>query len=177
MGFFKKEKPNIDKGLLFRIAKEAGVDLEKEFCIVGIRARDNKRAIYDDAIFIVSKNLCKSFTANCDPGAYKKGIANLKAGNWLYKIGIHGLSKPKFLQYTALAQADVVTVARDEKGLDTGLFGINIHKGGYNSVSSLGCQTIHPSQWKEFIETVKNCTARYKQKTIRYALRDVIDDN
>lgn len=130
----------------------------------------NDRGIYDDAIFIVSPDCFISFNANCDPGAYRKHIANLKSGVWRYRLGIHGLSKPKFLQYTALVQAGKVTVRRDQEGDDTGYFGINIHKGGYNTVSSLGCQTIYPSQWPSFIETIKSQLKRHGQSTLPYIL-------
>lgn len=130
----------------------------------------NDRGIYDDAIAIVSPRGVVTFNANTDPAKYKKGIANLNKGTWLYKIGIHGLSKPKALQYTALVQADKVTVHRDEQGNDTGWFGINIHKGGANSVSSIGCQTIPPSQWEAFISLVKSLMKEYGQKTIEYCL-------
>lgn len=148
-------------------------------CLVGVRGyyKDsmgkpgvNDRKIYDDAIFLVGPDLFVSFNANCDPGAYRKGIANLCTGVWRYKLGIHGLSKPKVLQYEALVQAASVTVRRDEQGLDKGWFGINIHRGGYNTVSSLGCQTIYPSQWPEFIKQVKTQMSKHNQKTIPYIL-------
>jgi hypothetical protein len=59
---------------------------------------------------------------------------------------------------------------RDNRGEDTGWFGINIHKGGYNSTSSLGCQTIYPTQWQSFINTVYDQLKRYKQTKLPYVL-------
>jgi lysozyme len=130
----------------------------------------NDRGVYDDAMFIVSPDAFISYNANVDPGAYREGIANLKKGVWQYKIGIHGLSKPKHLQYKALVQAGEVTVARDDEGDDTGYFGINIHKGGLGAVNSLGCQTIYPDQWMSFISTVESMMKKYSQKTLEYHL-------
>jgi len=132
----------------------------------------NDRAIYDDAIIVVSQGFAMTFNANTDPSAHRKGIAALKPGVWKYKLGIHGLSKPKEQQYEALVQAAPVTVERDEVGDDTGWFGINIHKGTYNSTSSLGCQTIYPSQWPDFLSIVKEQMHRFSRKTIVYLLID-----
>jgi lysozyme len=135
----------------------------------------NDRRLYDDAIFIVTPERVYSFNANTDPGAFYKGIASLKAGEYLYKIGIHGLSKPKAFQYRALIQAGPVTVARDGVGDDTGFFGINIHRGGILRVSSIGCQTIPPHQWSAFIDTVKNEMIARDMKTIHYVLTENTD--
>ncbi|MFM8758933.1 MAG: hypothetical protein ACKODS_05230 [Methylophilaceae bacterium] len=122
----------------------------------------NDRGIYDDAIFIVDQNNMFSYNANTDPSRFGmnskigKGLANLEAGKYLYKIGIHGLSKEKSKQYEALVQQGKVEVKRDVTGQEEkGFFGINIHKGGFNTTSSEGCQTIHPSQWIEFITMAK----------------------
>jgi lysozyme len=39
---------------------------------------------------------------------------------------------------------------------ETGMFGINIHRGGDTTVSSKGCQTIRPDQYDEFMSKVKS---------------------
>lgn len=131
---------------------------------------ENKRGIYDDCIFIVGPEHFSAYNANVDASAFRDGIANLKNGTWQYKPGIHGLSKPKARQYQAFVQAGKVTVARDARGDDTGWFGINIHRGGTNTTSSLGCQTIPPDQWEAFRGTVMDQLKRAGQKSFRYVL-------
>lgn len=182
MKFIPDSTPRLALGEAERLLKKHGLDPSKQLCLLGVRGYyldtmgkpgENDRAIYDDAIFIVGPQCFQAFNANCDPGAFRKRIANLKAGVWLYKIGIHGLSKPKHLRYKALVQAGDVTVVRDQVGEDTGRFAINIHRGGNTKVSSLGCQTIVPSQWTSFIATVESQMKQHDQKTISYCLTEV----
>lgn len=179
-GFVPPEKPSVSLGWLLRTAHEAGVNVEAESCIIGIRGfynRDsNQRGIYDDAIFLVRPSGVLSFNCNVDPSVHRKGVANLIPGVWLYKRGIHGLSKPKHEQYEALVQAGPVKVKRDGEGLDSGWFGINIHRGGRSGTSSLGCQTIHPDQWNEFFGAVKNTMTIRRQNTIKYILKEMTDE-
>lgn len=132
----------------------------------------NDRGIYDDAMILYHSRIIYPFNANTDPSVARKGIAVLKTGVWLYRIGIHGLNKPKEKQYEALVQADAVTVMRDGIGDDTGWFGINIHRGARASTSSLGCQTIPPMQWDEFIEKTRIAMRQSGSRTIRYLLID-----
>lgn len=176
-GFMPSSKPVLALQDAVKIAQAAGVDLSKEVCLIGMRGffnpGSNQRKIYDDAIFILSDNCFIGYNANSDAGAFRKRIANLKEGVWLYRLGIHGLSKPKILRYEALVQAGQVTVIRDEVGADTGFFGINIHRGGNNSVSSIGCQTIPPKQWDSFISTVRTQLKLHDQKVIKYILKKV----
>ena len=84
------------------------------------------------------------FNFNTDPSIYRKGrgysddtkgVAQLKAGLWWYKRGMHRG------QYLAYVQAGDVTVIRDGNPPyeDTGDFGIHIHIGYDLSTSSLGC--------------------------------------
>ena len=130
----------------------------------------NDRGIYDDAIFLVSPTAYVAFNANTDPSIARPGVAVLRKGLWRYKIGIHGLSKPMWKRYKALVQAAAVIVVRDGGRVDTGYFGINIHKGSRNSTSSLGCQTIWPEQWNSFISLIEQELSRYNQATIPYLL-------
>ena len=148
--------------------------------LVGIRGyyRDsmgevgkNDRGIYDDAIFLVSPNAYATFNANTDPSIRRAGIAVLKPGVHRYRKGKHGLSKPGG-GYPALRPAnpdESLPVTRDGQGDSMGI-AINIHRGGYNSTSSEGCQTIYPSQWESFISLVYSEMDRAGQKTIPYLL-------
>ncbi len=141
----------------------------------------NDRGMYDDAIFIESQYVTAAFNGNTDPSRIKKGtgfnagkgMAVLKPGIWFaHRFDQHNG------KYLALCQrcGDVVVIRDgDPPYEDRGMFGINIHKGGYNTTSSLGCQTIHPSQWESFINLAVDQTKRYygndwRKKTIPYIL-------
>jgi lysozyme len=136
-------------------------------------ATKNDRNIYDDAMIIVSPDHYSTWNANTDPSKFQDNIAVLKAGGpYLYKIGMHGVSGPN--PYEALRQASNVTVVRDGHGEFTdnpqSRFFIDIHRGGYHTTSSLGCQTIHPDQWPEFLKTVKAQMKTFNQDLIPYWL-------
>lgn len=145
----------------------------------------NDTGIYDDALFLVSPSHFSAYNANTDPSKRKpgtgfgrgKGMARLQPGVWLcYRFDQHkGPSTPG---YDAICQrGDKVKVMRDGTPdyADEGMFGINIHKGGRNTTSSEGCQTIHPSQWDAFIVSAQDQARRHfgtawKRTTIPYVL-------
>lgn len=149
--------------------------------LVGIRGyyRDsmgapgqNDRGIYDDAIFLVSPSAYVAFNANTDPSVRRKGIAVLKTGLHRYRKGNHGISHG--LGYPALRPAtpgERLPVTRDGEGDSMGV-AINIHRGGRNTTSSEGCQTIPPGQWDAFINLVYSEMNRYAQRTIPYLLAE-----
>jgi hypothetical protein len=139
----------------------------------------NDRSIYDDALFLVTPNAFAAFNANTDPSAYRaatskrKGMAVLQPGIWpCYQFDTHNGSAP----HPAICQRKgPVTVLRDGGELDTGMFGINIHRGGYRGTSSEGCQTIPPAQWEGVYwlaksEAMRLFGTRWNKETITYVL-------
>lgn len=130
----------------------------------------NDIGLYDDAIFVVSPTVFAAFNANVDPSKETVTMAHLKPGGpYLYKIGMHNMQHP----YEALRQYGRLTVLRDGKEeTDTAEdpFYIDIHKGGYNTTSSLGCQTVPPEQWKNFLYLVKAELKLHNQTIIPYCL-------
>lgn len=130
----------------------------------------NDIGLYDDAICLVTPNGFTAYNANTDPSKHRPGIATLSSGRWLYKVGIHGITRPKHRQYEALVQAAPVTVLRHEREPTTGWYGINIHRGGVYTTGSEGCQTIHPEQWPQFMDDVRAALAETGQRTIPYVL-------
>jgi len=171
-------KPRLSSTDLRKMIQPFHIDRNKyPLVVIGIRGyyrnglgkvNENDRGIYDDALFIDTPQVTASFNANTDPSYVRKGsgkgaskgMATLKPGLWkVHKFGLHRQ------KYLALVQRmGNVTVVRDGTPdyEDTGRdFGINIHKGGLNSTSSEGCQTIYPAQWDSFITLAKDQAMRY----------------
>lgn len=185
-------KPRLSYGRIMELISPFGLDSSKyPLFIVGIRGyyRDtlgavgaNDRGIYDDALFVMSPEATATFNANTDPSVVrprttsKKGIARLKPGIYYsHRFDTHNGSSSS---YPAICQrAAHVTVIRDGNPdyEETGMFGINIHRGGYNTTSSEGCQTIYPSQWDSFYNLAKDHAKRlygdsWNRKIIPYIL-------
>jgi len=134
-----------------------------EMLVVGVRGyyRDsmgkrgvNDRGIYDDALFVIGKDTLAAFNGNTDPSAWREGVASLLPGCHPYRPGNHGISRPGggYPAFRPATNGEALPVSRDgekDRSKHDGV-AINIHKGGYNSTSSLGCQTIRPDQWEAF---------------------------
>jgi lysozyme len=193
MSLLPPDKPKLsDKDLSLLLRREK-VDLARwPFLVFGIRGyysrtmgptRGNDRGIYDDMIGLVTPNVTAFFNGNTDPSAVRrgrgtgaaKGMARLQPGFWpVYRFDLHRG------QYLALCQrAGAVTVLRDGSPdyEDTGHFGINIHRGGVNGTSSLGCQTVpqQGGQWDAFIalavsEAKRMYGAKWRTTTVPYLL-------
>lgn len=155
---------------------------EEKVVLVGLRGyyRDsmgvpgkNDRGIYDDAIFIVSPRHFSSWNANVDPSVFRPGIATLACGIHPYRRGNHGISR-KGGGYPAFRPAtknEELPVVRDGVLVDPrpGV-AINIHRGGRNSTSSEGCQTLPPTQWNAFYAALDGELKCYKQLNFFYLL-------
>lgn len=188
-----RSKPHMSQAELDSKVAALGLDRSGHpFVVAGIRGyyRNllgapgvNDRGLYDDALFLSSPLGFASYNGNTDPSRVRKGrgtgagkgMAVLKPGLWrAHRFGLH---RGKYL---ALVQTGgPVTVLRDGDPPypDTGLFGINIHRGGWNTTSSLGCQTVHPAQWPAFIALAQDLAKRHfgaawRTTTIPYALFD-----
>lgn len=180
------ERPRLTSAELRALIEPFKIDRDKfPLVVVGIRGYYkntmgapgvNDRGIYDDAIFIDTAQATVAYNGNTDPSAYRpgngtgaqKGMATLNVGAWfVHRFDLHSG------KYLALCQrAGQVTVTRDgiSPRLDTGNFGINIHRGGYNTTSSEGCQTIHPAQWDSFIQLAVDQAKRYFPNTWKTAV-------
>lgn len=189
-------KPEIGRHAAEEILHAAGIDIAQPAILarrgyyrdtMGIAGK-NDRGIYDDAIIVVSPTAFATFNANTDPSRSHPGVAVLESGLWHFKLGTHNRTKAKELQYPALIQAETFVVKRDgteqfAKGAKhdvygeclgdgrwRGWFGMNCHRGGYNTTSSEGCQTLWPEDWDAFYALVRREIQRYQLMSIPYLL-------
>lgn len=135
--------------------------------------RGKEIGIYDDAMFVINLHtgVFEPYNANTDPSKQTPGIATLVPGLHPYKKGPHHIGKPN--AYPAFRPAtpdEGLPVYRAGKsGIYRGI-AINIHRGGINTTSSAGCQTIPPGQWSEFQPFIYEEMDKAGQRTISYLL-------
>lgn len=178
------ERPNINDFQVRTLLKARGLDHHK-VVLVGVRGyyrrtmgdpAKNDRRMYDDALVLVLPDRVKTFNFNTDPSSFGRlagrlnALATLMLGVWSYKKGKHHPTKPN--GYMALTQAAPVRVHRDDGKEESGMFGINIHRGGWTTTSSEGCQTVYPAQWKEFIDGAYWAMQTYAEPIMPYVLID-----
>lgn len=145
------------------------------FQIVGIRSKIDNPNKFDDLIGLIENDTITWFTGTTNPGVHwlknllsKLGTALLKPGQYLdtWKLDLHQS------KYLALVQRKPVTVYRDSDKdnfaeetaiVETGLFGINIHRANPSVVSTIidkwsaGCQVLNNP--KDFDYLIKRCQA------------------
>ncbi len=172
--------------LAMQALAQAGITTVPEVIVVGVRGyyRDtmgapgkNDRGIYDDAIFVIGPDTYASFNANTDPSAWRSGVASLLPGVHRYRPGNHGITRPGggYPAFRPATKGEALPVRRDgESAVPSSRPGIaiNIHRGGYNTTSSEGCQTIHPSQWDAFHSLVTMQLKRTGTTRFPYVLVD-----
>ncbi len=162
----------------------ARANLKDPVVLVGVRGyyRDsmgkpgvNDRGIYDDALFIVSTSPhFSAWNANTDPSAFRPGIASLVTGVHRYKKGNHGITRPGggYPAFRPATKNEELPVTRDGVINPRPGVAINIHRGGRNSTSSEGCQTVPPSQWDSFYAALSGEMKRCGVTTFPYLLLD-----
>jgi len=168
--------------------------------IIGVRCENTIPNSFDDFLMCVYKVnnewVWKDYTITTDAGLYwlenpmvsEKGCALLVPNQYR---GVYKLDKHKG-EYTALCQRNgKVDVYRDndrdrildynESTIDSGYFGINIHRSHPNKVRenvgkySAGCQVFqNPKEFDEFIEICKKQSEMYSN-SFSYTLLKIKD--
>jgi len=183
-----KSKPQATRSQIISLAKKSWPKSNGPFpdvLVIGIRGYYlntmgkpgvNDRGIYDDAVFVVGPETFASFNANVDPSAFRKGIATLIPGWYPYRPGNHGISRPGggYPAFRPATKGEALSVYRDGENGPSKRAGIaiNIHRGGYRTTSSLGCQTIHPAQWQAFYSLTRSEMKKANLTRFWYGLLD-----
>lgn len=148
------------------------VDSSIKVAVIAVRAIGNdlkeKRGLYDDAFIVVDntegKRLYYLYPGNTDPSRYGesnlakgKGFPVIQPGVYDYKPGIHNSRYPAFVQDSYITvKRDTLTGNEKDSVIETGDFGVNLHRGGRNKnefksdVSSSGCLTVPSEHWETF---------------------------
>jgi hypothetical protein len=118
---------------------------------------------YDDECFVwTGTDEVKRYLANCDPTSSSTSKAQLVTENvYYFSPGKHHILSPAPRGYAAFRQYGDYVYSRIRQGRFRGNVGINMHRGGEYTTSSLGCLTIRPEDWAEFrdsLYSVLNCS-------------------
>lgn len=187
-------RPTLARAVALELIQRVGLALDATHPVIslGIRggleavAGENKVGVFDDAIAVVSADVCEAFIGNCDPSSETANRANLKAGVSYFKQGPHHPGTPK--EYPAFVQAAPVIVKRwgtedvpagtvDARGTCLGdgfwqgWFEIHIHNAmGMNTTGSEGCQTVREDQWPEYHDVLAGELKAHNVAVFPYAL-------
>ena len=155
------------------------------FMIIGVRSKANLKNQFDDLIAVINGNSITWYTCTTNPGTHwlknllnPKGAAILRPGQYLdcWSLGMHQG------KYKALVQVKPITVYRDNNLndlaeitaiIETGLFGINIHRASETMVSKLidrwsaGCFVLNnPKHFQDFLLKCMNANQKYFTLTL-----------
>ncbi len=178
MKFLPPTPPRLTKGDALSRLVAAGHAIEHgELVLLGIRGyrhanhADNERSIYDDAACIIGQFHYSTYSFNTDPSVYSTGIATLILGEHWFKPGFHRKGSPSgHPAFRPATTNEELPVSRDNVIVPWPGVAINIHRGGKNTTSSAGCQTVPPDQWAAFYATMMDQLKRANQKAFRYIL-------
>jgi hypothetical protein len=145
--------------------------------VIGVRgyrytnSKDNKRGIYDDALFIVAPGHFSSYRANVDPSIHRAGIATLAPGVYDFKPGKRNTGPSAgSLVFRPTTPNEALPVTRDGSPAIVKGFSILFHPGPENGTGSDGCQTIPKVDWSLFSANVVGLLKRFKLPTFKYHL-------
>jgi lysozyme len=179
MSLVPDSRPRASRANILERLQDANYTPNENVFVVAIRGyyyddhSDNKRAIYDDAMFVFGSETFAAFNANTDPSVFRKGIASLVPGVHRYRPGKHKISSPSgYPAFRPATKDEELPVTRDGIVNPTPGVAINIHRGSMNGTSSLGCQTIPPSQWSAFQKLLMLELKKSGQDSFNYYLLD-----
>ena len=154
----------------------------------------NDVGIYDDAMFFIAPGVFLAVNANTDPSrlgwnaSIGKEFAMLLPGTWYFIRGAHKGKVPALRQadedqaddanipnhghFKVWRASGMDAVLKGTARIDDNYHAINIHRGGENTTSSWGCQTIPPALFDEFMDQVWEHTRKHSQERIPYRLID-----
>jgi len=117
---------------------------------------------YDDAGFLVTPTSFQSWNLNTDPSRYGWSpgaddyMARLRPGCWWMRQRMHRGKYQAFGQDGRTVTVDRVRADGTVAHSESGSFGIDLHPGGENGTSSLGCNTVPPRQWEGLNRALKD---------------------
>lgn len=133
----------------------------REYPLILLGIRNPKINFYDDELAVYSRqtNAVVSFNFNADPSAFvirNEPKAILKKGVHFYRISYHKINDSKRRRFalrpaTHGEQLPVWRKQKNGKIVSSVGVAINLHDGGDDSTWSEGCQTVHRSQYQEFL--------------------------
>lgn len=174
-------RPQLTRERAVALLAAHGVSVSAAPALLGMRGyyRDTmgvpgvqERGIYDDAMAVVAPSTFCAFNANVDPSRTGGRLAVLQPGVYRYREGWH--HPGTVAEYRCLVQDGPVTVRRDNGVVESGEFYIHIHRGGFTTTSSEGCQTIHPDQWDEFFTLARLVMEQADVTAIPYVLVEAV---
>lgn len=157
-----------------KIFADHDIALGEKVILLGVRGyyRDsmgvpgrNDIGQYDDALFVLTPDIHRSFNFNTDPQKAGHKKAMLAPGLYEFYKGLH---KGKYNALRPYPEGVALPCTRD--GVRSMCSHTNIHKGGFHDTFSEGCQTIYPTQYDEAMKLIYAQMSRFGQKTVSYLL-------